>query len=342
MDLTYTEILDTCSALKKTKDYLENTWDKVETVLRDKKRCIFIGCGSSYSLAKSMALMIQTETGLSSSAMAAGDVLLHAVRYAKFFDGAAIVCISRSGRTSELLLALDALKSGGYSFSTVSLVNADDTPLAAKSDFTISTPWAFDTSVCQTRSVSNFYFMAAYITAKMSNNHVLLEELEHIIDNGMEFLKKAEALADELSERPWTHCVVLADAEMEGIAEEGALAFKEICQLLSNYYHLLDLRHGPMVLVGKETLVLAALGVKNELEYKLVSDVKAKNADVVTFSDMLGEPAGTFDLFYGHPLSQIAKGIPFILLCQMVAYKKSKKTGADPDKPTGLEAWIAL
>jgi len=342
MNLTYTEILDAFAALKKTKDYLEKTWSSVDTVLRDKKRCIFIGCGSSYSLAKSMALMIQAETGLSASAMAAGDVLLHAARYVKFFNGAAIVCVSRSGRTSELLLALDALKSGGYSFSVVSLVTADDTPLAAKSDFTISTPWAFDASVCQTRSVTNFYFIAAYITARMSNNQALLEELEHIVNGGMEFLTRAETLADELSERSWTHCVVLADAEMEGIAEEGALAFKEICQLPSNYYHLLDLRHGPMVLVGEKTLVLAALGVKNELEYKLVSDVKAKNADIVTFSDLSGEPAGTYDLSFGHPLSQIAKGIPFILLCQLVAYKKSKKTGADPDKPTGLEPWIAL
>ena len=155
-------------------------------------------------------------------------------------------------------------------------------------------------------------------------------------------MKKAEVLADELSGHPWTHCVVLADAELEGIAEEGALAFKEICQLPSNYYHFLDVRHGPMVLLGEKTLVLAALGAKNELENKLLSDVKAKKSELVTFSDIPVEPIGLHSVVYGYPLSHIAAGIPFIVLCQMVAYKKSKKTGADPDKPTGLEAWIAL
>ena len=342
MNLTYTEILDTFNALKKTENCLENAWSGIEAYFRDKRKFVFIGSGSSYSLAKSMSVMTHMETGYQSSAMAAGDILLHAGRYAKCFEGAAVVCVSRSGRTSELLLALDALKSQRYGFSTASLICAEDTPLAARSDLAVTMPWAFDESVCQTRTVTNLYFTAAYILARMNNNRGLIQDLRHIMDNGQEYLKRAEALADGLSDKPWTHCVVLADAELEGIAEEGALAFKEICQLPSNYYHLLDLRHGPMVLLGKDTLVLAALGVKNELEYKLVHDVLEKKSEVVLFSDMPVEPSGSTSLAYGSPLSHIARGIPFILLCQMTAYKKSGKTGADPDKPTGLEAWIAL
>ena len=342
MKLTYTEILDTFNALKKTEDYLENAWERIGTFLRDKKRFIFIGCGSSYSLAKSMSVMTHMATGLQSSAMAAGDILLHARRYAKCFDGGVVVCISRSGRTSELLMALDALKSQGYSFTVASLICADDTPLASQSNLTLSMPWAFDSSVCQTRSVTNFYFAAAFILAKALKNQTLLDELRHIIGNGPGYMKKAEALADELSGHPWTHGVVLADAELEGIAEEGALAFKEICQLPSNYYHLLDVRHGPMVLLGENTLVLAALGKKDELEYKLLSDVKGKKSEIVAFSDIPAETIAGHNITYGYQLSHIALGIPFIILCQMIAYKKSLKTGADPDKPTGLEAWIAL
>jgi len=342
MKLTYAEILDTFEALKKTENYLDKTWSGIENYYKHKKSFVFIGCGSSYALAKSMSIMTGMATGFPSLAMAAGDILLHAERYAKCFNNAAVVCISRSGRTSELLMALDALKSRGYSFSVASLICADNTPLAEKSELAVSMPWAFDNSVCQTRSVTNFYFTAAYITARLADNKVLLNELRSILNDGPEFMKKAEVLADELSERPWTHCVVLADAELEGLAEEGALAFKEICQLPSNYYHLLDVRHGPMVLIGKETLVLAVLGAKNELEYKLVLDLKGKNSEIVVFSDMPAKPEGVHSIVYGHTLSQISGGIPFIVLCQLVAYKKSLKTGADPDKPTGLEPWIAL
>ena len=37
------------------------------------------------------------------------------------------------------------------------------------------------------------------------------------------------------------------------IASEGALAFKEIARIPSISYHLLDVRHGPMVLIDDKT-----------------------------------------------------------------------------------------
>ena len=343
MNLTYTEMLDTFSALGKSSKYIEEMWPKTEKFFTNKKRFVFIGCGSSYSMAKSMSTIAYMNTGLPSCALAAGDVLLHAERYAKCFDGAAVVCISRSGKTSELLMALDTLKARFSSFTVASLVCADNTPLAEKSELVLSMPWAFDESVCQTRCVTNFYFSGAFIFCKLAGNKAVLDDLQSVIENGSAFMKKAENLADELADRPWNHSVVLADAELEGLAEEGALVFKEVCQLPSNYYHLMDLRHGPMVLLGEKTLVIAALGAKNKLEYDLLSDVKKKNAQLVTFSDVQPElNTAEYSIVYGTPLSHIALGIPLIILCQMIAYKKSKITGADPDKPTGLDAWIKL
>jgi len=190
--------------------------------------------------------------------------------------------------------------------------------------------------------------MAAYIGAKIVGDTDVLEDLSLIIKEGPAYLERAESLAKELATEPWTHAVVLADAELEGIAEEGALVFKEVCQLPSSYHHLLDVRHGPMVLIGKETLVIVALGKSNELELSLLKDLNAKGATVIAFSDVPAPLAGTAELegirntSFGKPLSHVAKGIPFIILNQMIAYYKSKETGADPDKPTGLDPWISL
>lgn len=39
---------------------------------------------------------------------------------------------------------------------------------------------------------------------------------------------------------------------MCGIAEEGALAFTEIAMLTGRYFHLLDYRHGPIVISGEK------------------------------------------------------------------------------------------
>ena len=342
MDLTYKEMTDSFHALEKTAAYLEEKWGTIEAFLKKQNRFVFVGCGSSYSIAKSMAALCNMSTGIPAIALAAGDILLHAERYKKAIDGACLVFVSRSGRTSELIMALEALESQGCRLAVASLICADNTPLGAKSDLVLSTPWAFDESVCQTRCVTNFYFAAAYITAKITDNQAALEDLWLLLTAGPAYMDQAEILAKTLAAKPWTHAVVLADAELEGLAEEGSLVFKEVCQLPSNYYHLLDVRHGPMVLIGEKTLVLAALGPQNDLEYNLLRDLRKKGAEVIAFSDVPAElPDISFSCF-GQPLSHAAKGIPFIILCQMIAYYKAKAVGTDPDKPTGLDPWISL
>ena len=342
MSITYGEICDTFNALRKTGAYLETLWSDIEAFLKERRRFVFVGCGSSYSIAKSFAALCNMGTGKPAVAIAAGDIILHARRYVKAVDGAAVVFISRSGRTSELLLALDELKSSGCDFAVASLICADDTPLGEKSDLVLSTPWAFDESVCQTRCVTNFYYMAAHIFAKITGNETLAEDLRYLLTDGDAYLAQAEALAKDISGLPWTHVVVLADAELEGLAEEGSLVFKEVCQLPSNYHHMLDVRHGPMVLIGSETLILAVIGASNKLEYDLLADLKRKSARIVAFSNDTEAIDGVILTGVPRPLSHVATGIPLIILCQLVAYYKSKMTGADPDKPSGLDPWISL
>ena len=342
MALTYKEMHDTFNALEKTSAYLDKFWLEIEYFFKSRDRFIFIGCGSSYSNAKSFAMICNMGTGKPAMALAAGDILLHAERYKKCIDDTGVVFISRSGRTSELIMALDKLKDIGCNIKVASFVCANDTPLGDKSDLVLSTPWAFDESVCQTRCVTNAYFTAVYITAKITGNTAVLSDLQTIIREGPAFAKKAEDLAIELAGLPWSHALVLADAELEGIAEEGALVFKEVCQLPSSYHHFLDVRHGPMVLVNGETLALTALGTSCELEVNLLNDLKTKGACVIAFSDTPAQLEGIRFLCFDKPLSHVAKGILFIIMCQMTAYYKSKETGADPDKPTGLDPWISL
>jgi len=405
MSLTYDEIFDTFNALEKTRAYLDEKWGDIGAFVSGKSRFVFVGCGSSYSIAKSFAAICYMGAGKPATAIPAGDIILHAGRYRKVIGGAAVVFISRSGRTSELLMALDALKSQGCDFAVASVVCAGDTPLGAKSGLVLSTPWAFDESVCQTRCVTNFYFIAAYVFAKIASDPgmacgsemacntgadcdsetvcsvgtdcdsemaygtQLIGDLRQLLLEGDGYTARARTLAEEISALPWTHATVLADAELEGLAEEGSLVFKEVCQLPSNYHHLLDVRHGPMVLAGEQTLVLAMIGGSNKLENDLLGDMKKKGAQVVAFcggtgtsgglgelgepeelgeSGELGELGGLCELGsvrltgFGRPLSHIAAGIPFLILCQLIAYYKSRLTGADPDKPEGLDPWIAL
>ena len=340
MSLTYKEIMSTQDTLQKTTAYINHEWQKVAQFPDGKKQFLFVGSGSSFSVARSLSLMTYMHTGIPSLAISAGDLLLHTSRYSKILDGAAVVCISRSGKTSEMIMAVDLIKP--YNVHLAALVCADDTPLEERSELSLNMPWAYDHSVCQTRTVTNFYFAYSYILAKWLGDQTLLDDLKHITDNCDKFLKETEPMAKEIAGLSWDHAVVLADAELAGIADEGSLAFKEVCQLPTNFYNILDSRHGPMVLFNEQTLLFAALGVKNELEINYLNDMLEKGSKIVALSDTPVDISGVTTLSYGRKLSHIALGLPFIMLCQLISFFKASHTGANPDEPTGLSAWISL
>lgn len=290
-----------------------------------------------------MAAMARMRCGIPAMELAGGDVLLHAERYATCLDGGVLIAVSRSGSTSEILLAVEKLKSLGCRFKLVSLTCVQNSKLSALSDMSLEMPWAFDKSVCQTRTVSCLYFAFAYCLAIQLKDQALLDDLRWIAANGLSYAHDIEATAKDIAALPWTHAVVLGDAEICGLCEEGALAFKEICQLPSNYYHLLDSRHGPMVLFNEKTLILAVLSDCSDYELDFIRDVVKKGSTAVVWTDNTPvQIDGVKSISAGRPLSHIARGLPFIMLCQLITYFKSFHSGANPDAPDGLDAWISL
>jgi len=331
--------MDQFNAMQKTVSYLDEKLGKMPTGFT---KVAVLGCGSSYSLAKSMATMTRMHTGISAVALAGGDLLIHAERYAASLEGCLLVAVSRSGSTSEILRAVEILKTLGCGFTLGVLTCVEDSPLSRIGDVVLEMPWAFDNSVCQTRTVSCLYFAYAYGLAVLNKDEALLSGLRAFPSDGHAFAQRVENLTKDIAALPWTHSVVLGDAEIGGICEEGALAFKEICQLPSNYYHVLDARHGPMVLFGEETLILAALS-GSDYELRFIEDMVKKGSAVVTFTD--DDPVaidGVRAIAYGKALHPIVRGLPFVLLCQLVTYYKSFHSEADPDAPKGLDAWIKL
>ena len=136
---------------------------------------------------------------------------------------------------------------------------------------------------------------------------------------------------------------MLCDGPSDGLAEEGALAFKEISQLPGNYYHLLDARHGPIVLIGEKALVLVS--VKSPAcrhEQAPIRDLVKKGARVVTCSQLPLEAPGAENFPLGEEVGSVAGGLGLVALCQRISDYKARETGGDPDRPDGLDPWIEI
>lgn len=343
MNIIYSEIKGQYAALAQTHTYLDTQMENIRPLLDGSGTLVFMGSGSSYALAKSAALTARLKLGRSAIAIAAGDLLLHMDAYRPLLENCVMVVLSRSGETTEATLSLQNMKAAGIPFQTLGLSCTAGATLSKLSDVALEMPWAFDNSVCQTRTVTCLYFSCAYMAAALAGDDALQRDLLATIEQGPAYMERCEKTLKHLADSDWTRGVVLGDAELAGLCDEGALAFKEICQLPSNFYHLLDVRHGPMVLIGPGTIVVVALSAPdNTYELALVRDLLAKGATVICYSDTPIDVEGVTNITFGQPLAHPARGIPFIAICQLLTYYKSFHTHADPDNPDGLSPWIAL
>lgn len=331
-------------ALARTLEYLREREAEVRAFFAGAEKIVIFGCGSSFSVAKGYALQFSGIASVPATALPAGDYLVNSGAYANLIKGAVIVSISRSGSTSELVeAARHALNAGAAGL--LSVCAATDAPISPLASLNLEMPWCFDRAVCQTRTVNNFYAAGLCMACACGGDEATLAQLSRAPDYFADFSKTHEASLAAFARRPWTHAAVLADGYAAGLAEEGALAFKEICRLPSNHYHLLDLRHGPMVLVNKETLVVAFLSDgEQKLQHDLLADVRKKGPHILALPCNDTAPVPAADLTIPMPGGFSAPVAAFYLLycIHLLTYEKALARGVDPDRPEGLDPWIKL
>lgn len=346
MNLTYKEMKNQYQALRKTYDYITVRKDElIEFFTKTKPESLtYIGCGSSYSLCQSGELTAKVRLGIPATALPAGDLMLNLNTYKKIFKGTMVVTLSRSGSTSEVVKSIEKLRaSAKVSVLTISCVT--DSVLARVSDFVLEMPWAFDNSVCQTSSVTNLYTANLLAMAYISGDTKLVSDIDDAIKLGNDYMEKYEDMITKASGGNWSKVIVLADGEMQGLASEASLVFTEVSKVQSNYHHLLDVRHGPMVLIDKDTLVVAAIN-SNGFDYQkaLILEIINKGAKVITYSDKTTKAIDGVALNVSSEtvFDTAVSGIPFVFIAQMAAYTKAVEKGLNPDNPEGLDAWIKL
>lgn len=344
MSLTYDEIKQTQPSLEKTLALAESKIGAAAALISEfaPNGFTFLGCGSSYSVAKSYEKICAYLYTKPARAIAAGDLMLHISRYAPALHKNIVFVLSRSGSTSEAVNAVTDLKKAA-DVRVISIVCAESSPLEAVSDLTLVMPWAFDNSVCQTRCVTCLYAAGAYIFAKIAGRDDVISSLRSVASSSGRFIEAVEPALREAAKSEFDRVAVLADGEIEGIAEEGALAFNEICQIPSNYYHLLDSRHGPMVLIKKGVAVLAAIDGGCKYEDDLIRDVTNKGALAIVYGGRTPpDDSVRLHIPSGENIDAIARGVEFLIICQLFSYFKSDNTGVNPDQPDGLDPWIKI
>lgn len=345
---TFTEIHSQYQALKKTINLVSARKEECRKFFSDAKpdRIIVAGCGSSYQLSQAISMSVGIHLGLPSFAIPGGDLMLNMNQYMPLFDGRPmLVIVSRSGSTSEVLYTIQELKKSAINLSVFCIACTEKSPIAELADFSLEIPWAFDESVCQTRSVTNLYAAAMLAIAAVARDDTVFESYITLADNGEAYISSFEEDIQNLGQSEFTSVAVLADGEGAALADEAALAFNEIAYTPSTFKHVLDVRHGPIVLFDKNTVVILKIG-KEHLDYHeaLIDDIRKRGSRIIVVSDVELPPIAdvSLQISFGFNLHSMASTAVVMPVAQLLSYYRAVAIHADPDQPDGLDAWIKL
>ncbi|MDQ0643975.1 SIS domain-containing protein [Microbacterium murale] len=228
-----------------------------QVVVRRGERMLVIGCGTSAFVAESFALL-REQAGLGETDAAYASE----PRTWRPYD--AVLAITRSGTTTEIIQALEDLPAG---VRKIVVTGVADSPCAQLADDVLVLDFADEESVVQTRFPTTFLLLA-----RAAFGHDVAD-----LPGRLE-----EALAVE-STLPtgFDHIVYLGRGWTYGLAQEAALKIREAAQAWAESYQLLDYRHGPLAVAHAESLVWF-LGVADE---SLARDIERTGATVVQGTD---------------------------------------------------------
>lgn len=342
---TSSDILTQYDAVAQTYEHVLGKASEIRSffVEHSLKKMIFLACGSGFCVSQSAAHSANLR-GIPATALPAGDLLLNFKSYEELLKDSVIVAPSRSGSSSELIKVLE--QTGKMGIPCLALSGTEDSPLSKLADLTLTTPWVLEKAVCQTKTVVSLYVFNLMSVAIASDK---TEELFRELKTGIDFAQKTagqwhKKLVPIISSGEIQNIFNLADSEAWGIADEGTMAIKEMSLVESYTYHLLDVRHGPIVMITDKSLVFILLSsAEKDIQSAFVKDIKAKGARIVTCGPgNLNTGIADLHLELPHFDNQAVYGLQFILPSQLTAVYRSAMRGLNPDAPTNLTPWIRL
>lgn len=265
-----------------------------------------------------------------------------------------MMVISQSGETADTLAALREAKKQGARI--VSVVNVVGSSIARESDEVLYTWAGPEIAVASTKAyvtqLSAMYLISLYMglkreTISQDEVNAVVEQLKLIPEKVDEILVNKEKIQYFASQYfNQKDVFFLGRGEDYTVALEGALKLKEISYIHAEAYAAGELKHGPIALIEKGTLVIA-LATQEELFDKMLSnikEVKARGAVVLAIAQEGNteiEKEADYVLYIPRVnplLSSILTVVPLQLFSYYVAVAKE----CDVDKPRNLAKSVTV
>jgi len=315
----------------------------VRQLFGDGGRVLFIGCGSTHYLAQFAAPFFQAVTGRPSCGLPSSELLLQTDTVVAAGERPVVVALSRSGETSESIMAMEKMRALGCQGLTISCYG--ETGLSAASDMTITIPEGREKSFAQTRSFAGMLVAAQAVAALVAKDEALLAELAALPGLAADLIARARPLARRWGEDASIQRITyLGSGWLYGVASEATVKMKEMSLSMAEPYHFMEFRHGPMSLVDREHLVVALVSERaRDYELAVLRDLQERGARIVAVAnDTRGLEAFDDALALDAPVSERAHPVLYLPVVQLMAYYRSMARGLNPDRPRNVVMAIKL
>lgn len=231
---------------------------------------VFVGCGTSFNLALSLAAYANS-LKRKAIAVPGAEWLTRPSYFWPAWQKTHVVALSRSGETTETVAAAKASRAAGAFVTAVTV--EPESALAKNCDQLICSPTHPEEGIVMTVSASLMVLLSLQLIGQTvpASAVASARQLANTLDT---------ALPDIIEDR--SHFVFLGGGPLFGIALEGALKLMEMSQLMTQAFHPLEYRHGPISLVDEKTAAIMLYSTdQKQAEAKLVGELREKGAVVI-------------------------------------------------------------
>jgi glucosamine--fructose-6-phosphate aminotransferase (isomerizing) len=254
--------------------------------------------------------------------------------------GSVLIAISQSGESADVLYSVKKARENGAKI--LSLVNVPTSSLARTSDVFLETKCGPEIGVAATKSFTAQLAVLYSVAQRLAPAGTPVEEsnLLAAIDSVLDSYSAISRIARDLNNV--NDIYLLGKFLHYPIALEGALKLKELAYVHAEGIAAGELKHGPLALMDKGTVVMLLNPSDNTYADTLASahEMKARGARIVGISDKR-------DDLYDHwvPLPKVDDMLyPLIevIPLQFLAYFMSVNKKVDPDYPRNLAKSVTV
>lgn len=311
-----------------------------QVALRDYDEVVLLGSGTSYYLAFAAADWIARRHDVPVRAVASCEIVLDA-HQRRLVAGKKrlVIAISRSGESSELILAIDALRGPGTTILGISCVATST--LIAKADLPLFLAEGQEDGLVMLRSFTSMLIALQYMFGTPADRAALRKlpaAGQRVLDDHAEELRAVANL------QPFDRFVFLASGASYPIALEASLKVQEMSISTSETYYSLEYRHGPKATADRNTLLTLFTLADEQLGLSLARDMKALGVTLLVVGPGAEGYEGIADMTVPTPagMDEGAANVLSLLPLQITAFETAMRKGKNPDAPENLSKVVIL